>query len=275
MILRRFGGPRAPSPVSIPAGHYAQKQLLSRSALVRWSHGSRFRLARTLVTPFAGHRLLDFGCGDGTFLGLVQDIFPDAVGADADAEQIADCASRFAAQPGISWLTTDRLADRSHVSRYDVVVCMEVLEHCPDDVQGVVLDQIQSVAASSGTIVFSVPIEIVPPLIAKQCARALAAMRVLGEYSSRERYRPHELARMLCAGRDTVFPRQEFSGSAADGRQTRFTGHKGFNWRALERRLEDRFEIQRRLFSPMAALGPWMNSQVWFICRNPQQPRQR
>jgi len=52
-------------------GHYARKQIFSRSRLVAWSHGSRFDLARRLVAPRAGQRLLDYGCGDGTFLGLV------------------------------------------------------------------------------------------------------------------------------------------------------------------------------------------------------------
>jgi hypothetical protein len=144
---------------------------------------------------------------------------------------------------------------------------MEVLEHCPDDVQREVLDRIKCVTAVGGTVVFSVPIEIGPPLVAKQCARGLLAMRGLGEYSTRERYKATELARMLLAGPDTAFPRQEVTGTTADGRVFRYTGHKGFNWRALQRLVEERFEIERRLFSPLPVFGPLLNSQVWFVCR--------
>lgn len=248
-------------------GHYAKKQLLSPSGLVRFSHGSRFRLARELVAPSAGRRLLDYGCGDGTFLDLVADLFPDAVGADADHEQIADCERRFAGRAGISFLPTDDLAAPTHQGRYDAVACMEVLEHCPDDIQRLVLDQIGSVTAIDGRVMISVPIEIGPPLVAKQCARGILALRGLTEYSTRERYRPGEIARLLFAGPDTVFPRDEVIGTSADGRVTRYTGHKGFNWRALQRLVEARFEIERRLFSPMPMLGPWLNSQVWFVCR--------
>ena len=84
----------------IQPGHYAKKQLLSPSGLVRWSHGSRFRLARQLVAPFAGRHLLDYGGGDGTFLDQVQDLFPAAVGVDVAADQLVDCVVRFVGAPG-------------------------------------------------------------------------------------------------------------------------------------------------------------------------------
>jgi 2-polyprenyl-3-methyl-5-hydroxy-6-metoxy-1,4-benzoquinol methylase len=253
----------------IQPGHYAQKQLLSPSGLVRWSHGSRFRLARELVAPFGGRPLLDYGCGDATFLALVQDLFPSAVGADVDAGQIADCRLRFAGAPGVAFCTTASLNDRQHRDRYEIVVCMEVLEHCPDDIQDAVLDQILRVTAPGGTVVISVPIEIGPPLLAKQSARALVALRGLSEYATRERYQPRELARMVFAGAETAFPREEYEGRGG----SRFTGHKGFNWRRLQRTVEQRFDIERRLFSPLPLLGALLNSQVWFVCRKPATDR--
>ena len=247
----------------VPPGHYAQKQLLSRSGLVRWSHGSRFRLARELVAPLAGRRLLDYGCGDGTFLALVRDLFPEALGADIAADQIADCALRFAGVPGIAFLSTSALQDSRHRHHYDVVTCMEVLEHCPDDVQVTVLDRMAGLLSPDGAVVISVPIEMGPPLVAKQAARALVALGGLSEYATRERYQAGEMVRMVCAGADTAIPREEYEGDAG----TRFTGHKGFNWRRLQRAIERRFAVERRLFSPLPFLGAWLNSQVWFVCR--------
>jgi SAM-dependent methyltransferase len=253
--------------VTVTPGHYAQKQLLSSSSLVRWSHGSRFRLARALVEPFAGKRLLDYGCGDGTFLALVHDLFPRALGVDVDAGQIADCAQRFTAAPDVSFLTTDRLSAPAHAARYEIIVCMEVLEHCPDDIQAGVLDQIRDVTAPGGTLVVSVPIEIGPTLAAKQAARGLVALGGLKEYASRERYAPAELMRMIFAGPGTQFTREEYVGADSGGRPSRFTGHKGFNWRKLESAIGARFAIERRLFSPMPFFGSLLNSQVWFVCR--------
>jgi 2-polyprenyl-3-methyl-5-hydroxy-6-metoxy-1,4-benzoquinol methylase len=253
--------------LAVQPGHYAQKQLLSRSGLVRWSHGSRFKLARALVEPFAGRRLLDYGCGDGTFLAMVEDLFPRALGVDVDGNQIADCALRFANAPGIAFLTTDRLDAPAHARQYEIVVCMEVLEHCPDDIQLAVLGRINDVTAPGATIVISVPVEIGPTLAAKQTARALVALGGLKEYSTRERYAPSELLRMVFASADTPFAREEYVGTASGGQSSRFTGHKGFNWRKLQRAIEKTFTVERRLFSPMPVLGSLLNSQVWFICR--------
>ena len=61
-------------------GDYARKQIYCPSRIVRWSHGSRFELARQLVAPHAGGRLLDYGCGDGTFVAMTHGDFREAVG---------------------------------------------------------------------------------------------------------------------------------------------------------------------------------------------------
>jgi 2-polyprenyl-3-methyl-5-hydroxy-6-metoxy-1,4-benzoquinol methylase len=250
---------------AVTPGHYARKQLLSRSRLVAWSHSSRFELARRLVEPRAGGRLLDYGCGDGTFLAMVADLFPSALGVDAAADQIEDCARRFAGVDGVAFALADALAGGEHAAAYDVVVCMEVLEHCPDDLQRGVLDTMRRVVAPGGLVVISVPIEIGPSLIAKQAARALAAVRGLGEYAHRERYRPGELVRMLFAGAGTRIVRPETTTRLDDGRTIRFTGHKGFNWKRLAVEVAARFRVDAVRFSPMPPCGEFLNSQVWFV----------
>ncbi len=45
----------------VPEGLYAQKQLKSPSRLVRFSHQSRFELARELVKPYAGKSPIEYG----------------------------------------------------------------------------------------------------------------------------------------------------------------------------------------------------------------------
>jgi 2-polyprenyl-3-methyl-5-hydroxy-6-metoxy-1,4-benzoquinol methylase len=114
-------------------GHYAKKQLLCDNAIIAWSHQSRFTLARKLVEPYAGKKLLDYGCGDGTFLAEVYDLFPTAVGADIEPKQTLDCRARFAHVPGISFMMMEELAGPAHERAYGVVTCMEVLEHCLDE----------------------------------------------------------------------------------------------------------------------------------------------
>src|SRR4029079_17002072 len=64
----------------IAGGHYARKQIHCPSRVVAWSHGSRFDLARRLVAAAEGGRLLDYGCGDGTFVAMVHAGFAESRG---------------------------------------------------------------------------------------------------------------------------------------------------------------------------------------------------
>ena len=52
-------------------GHYAKKQIFCKSRLISWSHSRRFDTGVRLARRFAGKRLLDYGCGDGTYLTML------------------------------------------------------------------------------------------------------------------------------------------------------------------------------------------------------------
>ncbi|MFZ0890455.1 MAG: methyltransferase domain-containing protein [Candidatus Binataceae bacterium] len=249
---------------AIEQGHYARKQLFCRDPIVAWSHASRFRLARRLVAPYAGDILLDYGCGDGTFLAMVHDLFPRMVGVD-DAGQAADCRSRFGAVPGLSFETVKDLKDRSHDGAYGVLTCMEVLEHCVEDVAENVLADLRRLVARRGTVIISVPIEIGPALLGKQMVRTLAGWRELGDYKYRETYTARELFRMVFADPRAAIRRPVYEAQGASGPR-HFHGHKGFNWRALRLKLERSFEVRETQFSPLGWLGGCLNSQAWFVC---------
>jgi SAM-dependent methyltransferase len=242
------------------AGHYETKQLASRIPLLSWSHRARFALARRLVAPYAGRRLLDYGCGDGAFLSAVRDLFPDAVGTGTDANELADCRKRFAAT-GLRFVLTAELAPVEHAGAYDVVTCMEVLEHCVGGVVDAVLAELARLVSPSGLVVISVPIEIGPSLIAKQIIRKIAGLRIY-DYKLNERYSVGELWRMLTARETTAIERPVYP-SAGGG----FHGHKGFNWRAMRRRIRQTLAVQRTMFSPLGFPGGFASSQAWFLCR--------
>jgi 2-polyprenyl-3-methyl-5-hydroxy-6-metoxy-1,4-benzoquinol methylase len=256
-----------PSRDLLRQGHYARKQLFSRNPAVAWSHRRRFALARKLTFPHAGGALLDYGCGDGTFIALAHGAFRESVGTDIDAEQVRGCIGRLGSLPGVRFAPLDALRAPEHAACYDVVVCMEVLEHCPSEVQPAVLDDLARLCRPGGAVIISVPIEIGPTLILKQAVRAAAAASGLTEYAHRERYRISELLRMTTAGETTEIERPVTEATAADGVIVRFHGHKGFNWHVLERLIERRFAIERRLYSPVPLTARWLNSQVWFECR--------
>jgi 2-polyprenyl-3-methyl-5-hydroxy-6-metoxy-1,4-benzoquinol methylase len=243
-------------------GWYEQKQLRSRSRLISWSHTSRFDAGRRFVAPYAGGRLLDYGTGDATFLKRNRDLFPNAVGADIDEKQVRLCRELFAGVPGFEFVTNAELATRYEPGTFDVVTCMEVLEHCVDDDLDGVLAALARFARAGGRVIISVPIEIGPSLVAKQIVRRVAALRGLGDYRWMEGYTPSEMARMVLARATTSIDRPRYH--TEDGGA--YHGHKGFNWRALERRLRRRFRVLDRHFSPLDALAGALSSQIWFIC---------
>lgn len=248
----------------VRAGAYARKQLFG-SRLLRWSHGSRFETARAAVAPYAGRRLLDYGCGDGTFLAMVHPSFPHAVGAEVDPALVADARARFADYPDLAFVHVREL-EAMAAGSFGVAVCMEVLEHCTPDAVDAVLAALRRLLARDGALVVSVPIETGPALLGKQAVRALAARRGIDGYVHRETYAPRELVRMLTAGAGDAIERPVYEGTFADGAPNRWHGHKGFNWRALRARLARDFTVRRTTFSPLPALGGLLNSQAWFDC---------
>ena len=250
----------------LAGGEYARKQLFSRSRIVAYSHGARFRVARRLVQPFVGGALLDYGCGDGTFLALVRDLFPVAVGVDADPRSTSNCVKRFADLEGLSFTLTDTVRRPEHAGAYRVVTCMETLEHCPAEERATVLADLRRLVAPDGRVIISVPIEIGPSLIGKHLFRMVAAWRRLGDYRYRETLRPAELFVMVFATARTVIERPVYKAKFPGG-TVRYHGHKGFNWRALASELRPVFALERRLFSPLPWFGPVINSQAWFVCR--------
>ena len=247
----------------LASGDYARKQIYCPNRVVAWSHGSRFRLAADLVAFAAGGRLLDYGCGDGTFMALTHGRFADAVGADIDAAQLAECRRRLSDLAGLSFVRTADLHGPAHDAAYAVITCMEVLEHCVDAERVRVLDDLRRLTAPGGRLVISVPIEIGPSLAGKQFFRAVAAWRGQGDYQYRETYSPREL--LAAAFARPGLARAQYTVQTPAG-TIEYCGHKGFDWRILEREIAARFVVERRLFTPLGPLGPLLNSQVWFVC---------
>jgi 2-polyprenyl-3-methyl-5-hydroxy-6-metoxy-1,4-benzoquinol methylase len=247
-------------PVAV--GHYARKQLFSKSAIIAWSHRSRFRTARRLLLPYAGKRLVDYGCGDGTLLTTISDIFVDAVGVDLDPRQLDDCRRRFATLPKMRFLTVGESGDGAHDAAYDVVTCMEVLEHCPDSELGKVIDDLSRLVTADGVVIISVPVEIGPALLGKHVMRAIASWRSLDDYKWRDHYTARELLRSVAATNRTMLSRDVSANSLGA-----FHTHKGFNWRALKVRLCESFEVSDTFFSPFDLFRGLFSSQAWFVCK--------
>src|SRR5207244_2382990 len=104
------------------------------------------------------------------------------------------CRERLGDLPGVRFAMTSDLG-AADTGAWDVVTCMEVLEHCLEPERRRIVGELGRLCAPGGRIVISVPIETGPSLLGKQFFRALAGLRGLGDYAHRERYTPLELLR--------------------------------------------------------------------------------
>ena len=254
---------------AVEAGFYAQKQINSRSRLIAWSHRGRFATGLRLARQVDGARALDYGCGDGTFLGLLMDGQPApriSVGAELTAAIVADCRDRFKAHKGLHFVLVDDLERPAHQSAYDAVYCMEVLEHVVDPVA--MLDTLKRLLAPGGTLVISVPIETGIPVVVKQIVRRIAGWRGVGHYPGTTGYTLVEMVRSVFAQSTQHVTRPVIAGE--DG--STFHDHKGFNWRGLRALVSSRFDLARTITSPFDWPGPHFGAQVWLVARRRTLP---
>jgi SAM-dependent methyltransferase len=247
----------------VNTGHYARKQIHSRDPLIAWSHRRRFSTALTLAGQFAGQRVLDYGCGDGTFLGLLlqHPVRPaSAVGAEIHQHIVEDCQRRFAAYPMLQFVRTDDLRHPESRATYDAIFCMEVFEHVVDPTP--LIGELDRLLAPGGTLVVSVPIETGLPVIVKQLVRRVAGWRGIGHYPGTTGYTPIEFVKSVFAKSTQHILRPVFQDD-----ERSFHDHKGFNWRVLRASLSARVDVVRTLTSPISWLGPQLSTQIWFIAR--------
>ena len=187
-------------PAAVSNGHYARRQLFGRAWLITWSHRCRLALALRLAARYHGRRLLDYGCGDGTFLGLACNAPcrpAQAVGAEIAADLVADCRHRLEGAPRLSFVTVAELDGPIAPPTFDVIVCMEVLEHVVD--WAPVFALWDRLLVPGGELLISVPNETGPALLVKQLARRVAGWCGIGDYPGSEPYTWSEFARSLFA----------------------------------------------------------------------------
>ncbi|UEM21795.1 class I SAM-dependent methyltransferase [Skermanella mucosa] len=230
---------------------YAELTYRSHNPLKRLVQGHRYRAMLGQVAPGADIRVLDYGCGDGFFLSLLQrrGVGPDRL---TGYEPFASMAAQFAAGAGRPRLVEhpSGLAGLAE-ERFSHIFCMEVLEHLDDPELAEALDRIAALAGPETRIIVTVPSELGPAGAVKCLFRAM---------SGTERV-DHETVRSVLAGR----PPPRLVSDTPEGRY--IYSHIGFDQRRVEAELASRFRVERRFGIPFRFLPLSVNNEVAFICR--------
>lgn len=115
---------------------------------------------KELVISLNPKSVLDVGCGDGVFAGMLKDKVEKVMGVDLSKSAI-NYAKAF--YPNITF----RCIDASEIMEmFDIVVAIEVMEHIPDNKITDFLTTIENKTRKGGYVIISVP-TIVTPLIEK------------------------------------------------------------------------------------------------------------
>jgi 2-polyprenyl-3-methyl-5-hydroxy-6-metoxy-1,4-benzoquinol methylase len=137
----------------ISPGYYDLVYRRGRGVQWFWHH-HRFGVV-TEGLPASSRRIIDLGCGPGTFLGNLKAPFEYALGIDLAAPQIAYAQSRYH-RPGLEFRVGDVTA-LDPAERFDVAVSIEVVEHLrPEDTQSF-LSAIYDLLEPGGTLVLTTP----------------------------------------------------------------------------------------------------------------------
>lgn len=243
-----FCAPRSPATKD-PAVRYEQSTIKSRWRIQRFSHSRRYGYALKFLALKPGHKVLDYGSGDGHLLRLA---YRCQLRADYWAYEPVDEQFR---QLRESTRQTDIRLTRStrdfEDAAFDRIACCEVLEHLTEDCQRRLLGEIRRLLSPQGLAVISVPIEIGLSSFMKNL------MRIVMGYQDSQR----NVRTML----KSVFGIRIRS-NQDDGY---LWSHIGFYYRDLEKLIREvGMEVGQKAFSPFPKLRGFLNSQVFYVVRS-------
>ena len=216
--------------------------------VVRFSHRNRYKKSlnyvkkeyyRLLQTEYSFVKTLDYGCGTGVFVSLLNKQFPNvAVGYEPIMKQKHEGNLPIYNELNKLFL----------LSPFEIITIFEVLEHLQWTEINDILEISKKLLSPKGVLIISLPIEIGPAVLFKELYR----------YRRKKiwRYGFLELIKTVFLGRKAI----------RDDPNSPFMDHKGFDFRELIVLLQKKDWNPKILgYGPLPIKHWFCNSQV-FIC---------
>ncbi|MGK5084979.1 class I SAM-dependent methyltransferase [Bdellovibrionota bacterium FG-1] len=147
----------------IPAGYYHEAMLQGRPTQRFW-HREKFREVASRIRD--GERVLDLGCGPGSFLHVLTEEKPqiEAIGADIASRQINYAKNFFQAsqpQARVSFQALDLATEQGRLpfedASFDVITSIEVVEHIHPHLAAQMLMEARRVLKPQGRLLITTP----------------------------------------------------------------------------------------------------------------------
>jgi 2-polyprenyl-3-methyl-5-hydroxy-6-metoxy-1,4-benzoquinol methylase len=217
---------------------YHKQTLETPNLIARFAHRKRYEFSLSKVLEYMGNndKLLDIGCGDGSFLNKLANIKPDAVlyGFDPEVETVL---GKFVKVDSLSVLEDQKM---------NIICCFETLEHLYQNERDNFYLYVKRLLVNDGKVLISIPVIGGPVLLVKEFNR-MTLFRRKSEYALKE---------LLLAA---------FLGKPAMTPENPRITHKGFNFRDIEKQFSwNGFRVFEKTFSPFPLLPWFLNSQVFF-----------
>jgi SAM-dependent methyltransferase len=137
----------------IEPGYYDRVYRCGRGTQWFWHHHRFLTVEKLLPQPCA--RILDLGCGPGTFLGNLKSPFRYGLGIDLATAQI-EFAQRTYSQPNLEFRAAD-VRGLAVDEPFDAVVSIEVIEHLPPAETQPFLRTVRAILKPGGVIILTTP----------------------------------------------------------------------------------------------------------------------
>ena len=146
-------------------------------------------------TPLEGRRVLDIGCGGGLLSEALAGAGAQVVGLDLESDTLATARSHAEEQRlAIEYLEEDAETHAARASgAYDIVTCMELLEHVPDPA-AIVAASVQAVKPGGSVFFSTISRNLKSFLLAIVAAEHVLRLVPRGTHEYARLIRPSELA---------------------------------------------------------------------------------